>query len=89
MRSAANDNSRSLALEERFAIVSEQLCSVTERLDHAERDLDLERASREDIIKAEIERRLAEREKALEAKYAGQDTLPLRWPCPEEERSST
>ena len=50
-------------------MVSEQLCSVTERLDHAERDLDLERASREDIINAEVERRLKEREKALEAEY--------------------
>ena len=69
MKSAANDNSRSLALEEKFAIVSEQLCSVTSRLDHAERDLDLERASREDIIKAEVERRLKEKEKALEAEY--------------------
>ena len=50
-------------------MVSEQLCSVTERLDHAERDLDLERASREDIINAEVERRLKERETALEAEY--------------------
>ena len=58
MRTAVNDNSKSVALEEKFAMVSEQLCSVTERLDHAERDLDLERASREDIINAEVERRL-------------------------------
>ena len=50
MRTAVNDNSKSVALEEKFAMVSEQLCSVTERLDHAERDLDLERASREDIM---------------------------------------
>lgn len=69
MRTAVNDNSKSVALEEKFAMVSEQLCSVTERLDHAERDLDLERASREDIIKAEVERRLKEMERALEAKY--------------------
>ena len=69
MRTAVNDNSKSVALEEKFAMVSEQLCSVTERLDHAERDLDLERASREDIINAEVERRLKEREKALEAEY--------------------
>ena len=69
MRTAVNDNSKSVALEEKFAMVSEQLCSVTERLDHAERDLDLERASREDIINAEVERRLKERETALEAEY--------------------
>ena len=29
MRTAVNDNSKSVALEEKFAMVSEQLCSVT------------------------------------------------------------
>lgn len=35
----------------------EQMTGVTSRLDQTERDLDLERATREDIIKAEVERR--------------------------------
>ena len=55
-------------MEEKFANVSSQLSNVTERLGHVEHDLDLERASREDIIKAEVERRLNEMERALEAK---------------------
>lgn len=48
------------SLEEKYANVVGQLSGVTERLDHAERDLDLERATREDIIRQEVERRVAE-----------------------------
>ena len=56
-------------MEEKFANVSSQLYNVTEMLGHVEHGLDLERASREDIIKAEVERRVKEMERALEAKY--------------------
>ena len=69
MDSRSKHNSAGISLEEKFANVSSQLSSVTERLGHVEHDLDLERASREDIIKAEVERRLKEMERALEAKY--------------------
>ena len=70
MISEHQNNRKGITLEEKFANVSSQLSSVTERLDHVERDLDLERASREDIINAEIERRVKERERELEARYA-------------------
>ena len=69
MDSRSKNNSAGISLEEKFANVSSQLSNVTERLGHVEHDLDLERASREDIIKAEVERRLKEKERALEAKY--------------------
>ena len=69
MDSRSKNNSSGISLEEKFANVSSQLSNVTERLGHVEHDLDLERASREDIIKAEVERRLKEMERALEAKY--------------------
>ena len=69
MDSRSKNNSAGISLEEKFANVSSQLSNVTERLGHVEHDLDLERASREDIIKAEVERRLKEMERALEAKY--------------------
>ena len=45
----------------------EQLAGTTSRLDQTERELDLERATREDIIKAEVERRMAEAEKRIRA----------------------
>lgn len=45
----------------------EQLSGTTSRLDQTERELDLERATREDIIKAEVERRMAEAEKRIRA----------------------
>ena len=52
----------------------EQMAGVTSRLDQTERDLDLERATREDIIKAEVERRMREAEQRIreemEAEYA-------------------
>ena len=69
MNSRSKNNSAGISLEEKFANVSSQLSNVTERLGHVEHDLDLERASREDIIKAEVERRVKEMERALEAKY--------------------
>ena len=69
MDTRSKNNSSGISLEEKFANVSSQLSSVTERLGHVEHDLDLERASREDIIKAEVERRVKEMERALEAKY--------------------
>ena len=43
----------------------EQLAGATSRLDWTERALDLERATREDIIRAEVERRMAEAEKRI------------------------
>jgi len=43
----------------------EQLAGATSRLDRTERALDLERATREDIIRAEVERRMAEAEKRI------------------------
>ena len=45
--------SQNQALEERLSNMHEQMAGVTSRLDQTERDLDLERATREDIIKAE------------------------------------
>jgi len=57
--------SQSQALEERLSNMHEQMAGVTSRLDRTERDLDLERATREDIIKAEVERRLAEAERRI------------------------
>ena len=54
----------------------EQMAGVTSRLGQTERALDLERATRDDIIAAEVERRMAEAEKRIraevEAKYAGE-----------------
>ena len=69
MATASKTNGKGISLEERFANVSGQLSCVTERLGRAEHDLDLDRASREEIISAEVELRLREREKALEAEY--------------------
>lgn len=69
MDSRSKNKISGISLEENFANVSSLLSSVTERLGHVEHDLDLERASREDIIKAEVEFRVKEMERALEAKY--------------------
>lgn len=69
MISWSGNNNGGITLEEKFANVTSQLSSVTERLDHVEHDLDLERVSREDIINAEVERRLKEREAALKTEY--------------------
>ena len=66
--------SQNQALEERLSNMHEQMAGVTSRLDQTERALDLERATREDIIKAEVERRMREAEQRIreevEAEYA-------------------
>jgi len=74
MMSETSNISPDQALEERLSNMHEQLSGATSRLDQTERALDLERATREDIIKAEVARQLAE-EKAriraeIEAEYA-------------------
>ena len=53
-----NKNSQDQALEERLSNMHEQMAGVTSRLDQTERALDLERATREDIIKAATEREI-------------------------------
>lgn len=70
MDSTHKKTEKGLTLEEKYVNLTDQLSSVTERLDHAEHDLDFERISREDIIRAEIERRMAEERKKLEEEYA-------------------
>ena len=74
MVSETYKNSQDQALEERLSNMHEQMAGVTSRLDQTERALDLERATREDIIKAEVERRIREAEqrirKEIEAEYA-------------------
>ena len=74
MISETSKSSQNQALEERLSNMHEQMAGVTSRLDQTERDLDLERATREDIIKAEVERRMAEAERRIreevEAEYA-------------------
>ena len=74
MISETSKNSQNQALEERLSNMHEQMAGVTSRLDQTERDLDLERATREDIIKAEVERRMREAEQRIreevEAEYA-------------------
>ena len=74
MVSETNKSSQDQALEERLSNMHEQMAGVTSRLDQTERALDLERATREDIIKAEVERRIREAEqrirKEIEAEYA-------------------
>ena len=74
MTSETSNISQNKALEERISNMHEQLAGTTSRLDRTERALDLERATREDIIKAEVTRLVAE-EKArirteVEAEYA-------------------
>ena len=74
MISETSKNSQNQALEERLSNMHEQMAGVTSRLDQTERALDLERATREDIIKAEVAKQVAE-EKAriraeIEAEYA-------------------
>ena len=74
MVSETYKNSQDQALEERLSNMHEQMAGVTSRLDQTERALDLECATREDIIKAEVERRMREAEerirKEIEAEYA-------------------
>ena len=75
MISEMSKNSPNQALEERLSNMHEQMAGVTSRLDRTEHELDLERATREDIIKAEVERRIREAEQRIrekvEAEYAG------------------
>jgi protein subunit release factor A len=53
MISETSKNSQNQALEERLSNMHEQMAGVTSRLDQTERDLDLERAAREEIFKKE------------------------------------
>ena len=80
MVSETYKNSQDQALEERLSNLHEQMAGVTSRLDQTERALDLERATREDIIKAEVERRIREAEerirKEIESEYADEREPP-------------
>lgn len=83
MTSETSNISPNQALEERLSNMHEQMAGVTSRLDRTEHELDLERATREDIIKAEVERRIREAEQRIrekvEAEYAGKfDELDAR-----------
>ena len=74
MTSETSNISPNQALEERLSNMHDQMAGVTSRLDQTERALDLERATRDDIIKAEVAKQVAE-EKAriraeIEAEYA-------------------
>ena len=74
MTSETSNISPNQALKERLSNMHEQLAGTTSRLDQTERELDLERATRDDIINAEVARQVAE-EKAriraeIEAEYA-------------------
>ena len=74
MTSETSNISPNQALEERLSNMHEQLAGTTSRLDQTERALDLERATRDDIIKSEVAKQVAE-EKAriraeIEAEYA-------------------
>jgi len=74
MISEMSMNSPNQALEEKISNMHEQMAGVTSRLDRTESELDLERATREDIIKAEVERRMRQAEQCIrekvEAEYA-------------------
>ncbi|MBR3078823.1 MAG: IS66 family transposase [Prevotella sp.] len=74
MISEMSKNSPNQALEEKLSNMHEQMAGVTSRLDRTEHELDLERATREDIIKAEVERRMRQAEQCIrekvEAEYA-------------------
>ena len=67
MTSETSNISQNQALEERLSNMHEQMAGVTSRLDQTERELDLERATREDIIKAEVERLVAEERARIRA----------------------
>lgn len=73
MISETSNISPNQALEEKLANMHNQLAGTTSRLDQTERALDLERAMREDIIKAEVERRMAEAEKRIRAKVEAEN----------------
>ena len=54
MASETSNISPNQALEERLSNMHDQLAGTTFRLNQTERALDLERATREDIIKSEV-----------------------------------
>ena len=62
-----------MMLEDRLSDMHEQLAGLTSRLDRTEHALDLERATREDIIRAEVERRLEEAEKRIRAEVEAEN----------------
>lgn len=61
-----NNHGKELSLEEKYSNVVGQLSEMTDRTDRAERDLELERVSRDAIVSREVERRVAERIAAIE-----------------------
>lgn len=61
-----NNHGKELSLEEKYSNVVGQLSEMTDRTDRAERDLELERVSRDAIVSREVERRVAERIAAME-----------------------
>ena len=65
MVSETYKNSQDQALEGWLSNMHEQMAGVTSRLEQTERVLILERATREDIIKAEVERRMREAEERI------------------------
>ena len=73
MTSETSNISPNQALEEKLSNMHDQLAGATSRLDQTERELDLERATREDIIKAEVERRMAEAEKRIRAEVEAEN----------------
>lgn len=73
MMSETSNISQNQQLEERLSNMHEQMAGVTSRLDQTERALDLERATREDIIEAEVARRMAEAEKRIREKLEAEN----------------
>ena len=71
--SGTSNISQNQQLEERLSNMHEQMAGVTSRLDQTERALDLERATREDIIEAEVARRMAEAEKRIREKLEAEN----------------
>lgn len=61
-----NNHGKELSLEEKYSNVVGRLSEMTDRTDRAERDLELERVSRDAIVSREVERRVAERIAAME-----------------------
>lgn len=61
-----NNHGKELSLEEKYSNVVGQLSEMTDRTDRAERDLELERVSRDATVSREVERRVAERIAAME-----------------------
>lgn len=74
MISETSTNSPDMKLEERLSTMHEQMAGLTSLLGRTEHDLDLERATRGDIIEAEVAKQVAEKEARIraeiEAEYA-------------------